>query len=108
MPKADIGVKDGTWLVLTANSGVYNQKIKVLDLKGAVNLFHDSGFEFNTETAKVNLEQGIAEGKVPIKGQGPFGQLDAQGFRIENKINRIYFTGKSKLTLYPSALKEQK
>ena len=43
MPKADITVSDGSWLVLTANSGVYYQKRKFLNLEGAVNLFHDSG-----------------------------------------------------------------
>jgi lipopolysaccharide export system protein LptC len=108
MPKADIGVRDGSWLVLTANTGLYNQKDKILDLDGAVNLFHDSGFEFTTETAKVDLNAGVAEGGKATQGQGPFGQLTAEGFRIEEKGNRILFTGKSKLILHPESLKEQK
>ncbi len=108
MPKADIGVRDGSWLVLTANTGLYNQKNKILDLEGAVNLFHDSGFEFTTDTAKVDLNAGVAEGQVQIQGQGPFGQLTAEGFRIEEKGNRILFTGKSKLVLHPEALKDRK
>jgi lipopolysaccharide export system protein LptC len=107
MPKADIGVRDGSWLVLTANTGLYNQKDKILDLDGAVNLFHDSGFEFTTETAKVDLDAGVAEGGKEIQGQGPFGQLTAEGFRIEEKGNRILFTGKSKLVLHPEALKDK-
>ena len=105
MPKADITVSDGSWLVLTANSGVYDQKRKFLNLKGAVNLFHDSGYEFKTKKANIDLNQGIAISNEPVKGQGPFGQLQAEGFQIENKGNKISFLGKSKLILFPKALK---
>jgi len=108
MPKADITVRDGTWLVLTANTGTYNQSGKTLNLEGKVNLFHDSGYEFNTEAANIDLGGGIAKGTVAVQGQGPFGQLQAEGFRIENKGNSIFFTGKSKLVLHPGALKEDK
>ena len=105
MPKADVTLSDGSWLVLTANSGVYNQKRKFLNLEGAVNLFHDSGYEFNTKKADLDLKRGIAKSNQPVKGQGPFGQLQAEGFRIEDKGNIILFSGKSKLTLFPKALK---
>ena len=105
MPKADITVSDGSWLVLTANSGVYYQKRKFLNLEGAVNLFHDSGYEFKTNKARIDLNQGIAISNEPVKGQGPFGQLQAEGFQIENKGNKISFLGKSKLILFPKALK---
>ena len=105
MPKADVTLSDGSWLVLTANSGVYNQKRKFLNLEGAVNLFHDSGYEFNTKKADIDLKRGIAKSNEPVKGQGPFGQLQAEGFRIEEKGNIILFSGKAKLTLFPKALK---
>ena len=106
MPKADIGIKDGTWLVVTASTGLYDQKGKTLELVGAVNLFHDSGYEFNTEKANIDLGKGIATSNVKISGQGPFGNLTAEGFRIENKGNRFIFTGKSKLIIYPNAGKK--
>ena len=104
MPKADITAKDGTWMVLTANTGVYNQSGKTLSLNGSVNLFHDSGYEFNTTSANIDLNGGIAKSNVPVTGQGPFGQLIAEGFRIENKGKSIYFTGKAKLVLHPNAI----
>ena len=108
MPKADITVGDGGWLVLTAKTGIYDQKGKTLSLQGAVNLFHDSGYEFKTKTVGIDLNKGIARSKVKVEGQGPFGHLQAEGFRIEGKGDRIYFVGKSKLTLFPNALKEEK
>lgn len=108
VPKADLAMQDGSWLAMTAKTGLYDQKGKSLALDGAVNLFHDSGYEFNTETALVDLEDGVAVGDQPVRGQGPFGQLTAEGFRIENMGRRMLFTGKAKLTIYPTALKEKK
>ena len=100
MPKADITLSDGTWLVVTANSGVYKQIKKTLELTGAVNMFHDSGYEFTTTKVRIDLEKGIAEGDAAVKGQGPFGDLSGEGFRLIDKGKTIVFTGKSKLVIY--------
>jgi lipopolysaccharide export system protein LptC len=108
VPKADLAMRDGSWLVMTAKTGLYDQKGKSLQLDGAVNLFHDSGYEFNTETAQIDLQAGVAVGDKPVQGQGPFGQLTAQGFRVEEMGRRMLFTGKAKLTIYPTALKGRK
>lgn len=101
MPKADITLKDGTWLVLTAEQGVYGRATQVLDLSGAVNLFHDQGYEFKTQKARIELEKGMASGDQPVRAQGPFGELEAEGFRIVDKGDTIYFLGRSKAILLP-------
>ena len=108
MPKADIGADDGTWLAVIANNGIYNQKIQTLELIGDVNLFHDSGYEFNTEKATIDLIKGIAVSDVGINGQGPFGNLTAEGFLIEKKNKRFIFTGKSKLIVKPGLTRDVK
>ncbi len=101
MPKADITLDDGTWLVLTAQNGVFTQLKKTLSLEGAVNLFHDSGYEFQTSKANIDLEKGLAKGDKAIRGQGPFGEMHGDGFRLIDKGKTIVFTGKSKLVIYP-------
>lgn len=101
MPKADITAADGSWLALTADTGFFDRERKTLDLDGDVNLFHDSGFEFMTKTAHIDLNDGVAEGHDPVRGQGPFGTLRAEGFRMEERGNRIVFTGKSRMVIYP-------
>jgi lipopolysaccharide export system protein LptC len=101
MPKADIGIDNGSWLAVIANSGIYNQKTQTLDLVGAVNLFHDSGYEFNTEKTTIDLTKNIASSDVKVNGQGPFGNLTAEGFRIEKKNNQYFFIGKTKLIFKP-------
>jgi lipopolysaccharide export system protein LptC len=106
MPKADITLNDGTWLVLTADNGVFGRTQHTLDLAGAVNLFHDSGYEFRTTKARIELEKGVAKGDQTVVGQGPFGDLKAEGFELLEKGKTILFTGKSKMVLYPGVGRE--
>ncbi len=102
-PKADIALKDGTWLAVTAETGIFAREAKTLSLVGSVNIFHDSGYEFNTSKARIDLSKGIAEGTEPVEGHGPFGSLSAEGFRIKDKGRTIEFSGKSRLIMFPGA-----
>jgi lipopolysaccharide export system protein LptC len=102
MPKADLTQHDGSWVVLTANTGDYDQKAKTLKLDGQVTLFHDAGYEFKTASADVDFNAGTAVGDKPIEGQGPWGTLQAQGFRITDDGKRLLFTGKAKLVVTPA------
>ncbi len=102
-PKADLAMNDGTWLVLSSNRGIYGRIAENLELIGNVVLYHDSGYEFLTEKANINLQTSVAEGDLPVRGQGPFGNLESEGFRLDDEEQTIYFTGQSKLILYPGA-----
>jgi lipopolysaccharide export system protein LptC len=99
-PKADVTLEDGTWIVLTARSGNYFRDMRLLDLFGVVNLFHDEGYEFRTASAQFDLVEGSASGNEAVAGQGPFGTVDAEGFRILNNGQAIVFTGKAHMLLY--------
>lgn len=102
-PKADMTMKDGSWVALTARSGLYGQKSQQLDLSGDVNLFHDSGYEFKSPSATIDLNSGAGVGHEPTTGQGPAGDIQGEGFRFTDKGKTIIFTGKSRLVLYPHA-----
>jgi lipopolysaccharide export system protein LptC len=101
MPKADITLVDGSWLVVTAKEGVFNRLAKRLNLQGSVNLFHDSGYEIQTSKLNIDLDSGIATSRVPVQGQGPFGRLKSEGFRIIDRAQTIFFTGKTKMIIFP-------
>jgi lipopolysaccharide export system protein LptC len=103
LPKADMTTEDGAWLALTARMGEYRRSDELLDLAGSVSLFHDRGFELRSESARIDLEAGTAEGQEPVEGQGTFGTIDAEGFRVLDSGRTIIFTGKSRLILYPGA-----
>lgn len=99
-PKADITLRNGTWVALTANSGTFSQQQHIIQLSENVNLFHDAGYDFHTNSAYIDLSAGTAYGQEPIEGQGPFGNIKAQGFRVIDRGERVIFTGKAKMTIY--------
>jgi lipopolysaccharide export system protein LptC len=99
-PKGDMALKDGTWIALSANTGIYHKGQQVLNLAGGVNLYHNSGYEFHTEQASIDLRQGTAKGNTPTTGQGPIGHIQSEGFRIFERGDRVLFIGKARLVLY--------
>lgn len=100
-PQADLTQKNGSWITVTAKNGRYQQKAQLLDLKGDINLFHDAGYEFHTEQARVDFANDNVTGEAPVTGQGPLGTIDAQGFMILDHGQTVIFTGQSKLHLNP-------
>jgi lipopolysaccharide export system protein LptC len=107
-PQADITLANGSWLVLSALGGFYSENTQILGLRKSVDLYHDSGYEFHTSSADIDLSSGSAMGKKPVAGQGPFGQISSQGFKILDNGSRIIFTGKAKLVILPTALEGSK
>jgi lipopolysaccharide export system protein LptC len=100
-PKADMTLKDGHWVALTATSGTFSQDAQLIQLVDNVSLFHDTGYEFHTRMAYVDVKAGTAYGQDQIEGQGPLGTLKAQGFRIFDKGERLVFTGRAHMVLQP-------
>lgn len=102
-PQADIALQDGSWVMVTADEGVYNVDEHVLDVSGTVRLFHDSGYEFLSSKVNIDLEQNIVSGPETITGQGPFGELEGEGFRFSKDGKTLVLTGRSRLKIYPGA-----
>ena len=100
-PEADVLLGDGTWVALTARKGVFDNEKQILELSGGVNLFHDKGYEFSTSSAIFDLAAGDAIGTEKVEGQGSFGWLQAEGFRLYNRGQNVEFTGKTKLLILP-------
>jgi len=62
---ADMTLKDGTWVALTADHGIYHRDSGTVDLSGNVTLFHDTGLSFQTDAATVRHEE-----RCPTKSAG--------------------------------------
>ena len=98
-PKGDLTSTSGSWFELTAYSGTYQPDGQILELFGNVQLFQDKGNEFRTDSAHIDVAKGTAEGNEPVAGQGPFGQVTGEGFRILERGDIIIFTGHAHLEL---------
>jgi lipopolysaccharide export system protein LptC len=96
-PKADFLTPGGKGIYIESRRGFYNQKTQMLDLEGEVALFHEDGYEMHTEKARIDLKASTAEGNAPVKGHGPQGVIDGQGFRILDKGAQVVVTGRSSM-----------
>ena len=100
-PKCDLTVPGGHWLEVSARTAVYQPGPQVLDLLGNVQLFQDKGNELRTGSAQINMANDTGVGHDPVEGQGPFGHITGQGFRLLDRGNTIVFTGHAHLDLPP-------
>jgi lipopolysaccharide export system protein LptC len=98
-PKSDMTADSGTWIAIDAYTGLYQPQRQMLDMFGNVEIFQDKGNEFHADSMHVDIAKGTAESSDAVEAQGPFGVVEAQGFRMEDHGKVIYFIGKSHLTL---------
>jgi lipopolysaccharide export system protein LptC len=100
IPKGDITLQDGTWLMLHAKKGIYMQHANQLDLTQDVTLYRDDGTTMVTPSASIDMKNGAAAGAEPVHAEGPFGRLDAQGgFTVVDKGAAIQFAGPAHVVL---------
>ena len=98
-PTGDIALATGGWLMVQAAQGVYMQRDNQLDLSGEVSLYRDDGIEMQTNSVTLDLKAGAALGTEQVHVQGPFGQLDAQGFSVTDRGATLHFVGPAHLVL---------
>lgn len=82
---------DGALTSLTAIRADYHQDEKKILLQGAVNVSNDKGYHFVTEEATVDTHTMDVVGDVPVRGNGPLGNLLASAFEIRENGNRLLF-----------------
>jgi lipopolysaccharide export system protein LptC len=99
MPKGDLTLESGNWVLLQSRQGVYRQHLGALDLSGDVQLYRDDGTTLQTDSAAIDLKAGAVAGADMVHAEGPFGTLDAQGFSFLDRGAVIQFTGPGRLVL---------
>lgn len=99
-PQADIELKSGAWLALSARKGRFHRAKRIIELDDPVHLYHDSGAEIATGSVTFNLTTGAGAGYDALKAQAPFGQLESQGFRIRDNSSVFVFDGPVRAVLY--------
>lgn len=98
-PRADMVLTDGGWVHISADRGRYDRPRHHLDLAGDVTVHHDNGMRFRTPEASVEIEEGTAGGDAPVAAQGPFGTIEAEGFRLKERGAVVVFTGRAHAVL---------
>ena len=81
---------------VTANTGVYDQAARTVELNGDVVFADESGNRFSSTTAFVNAAENRVEGKRAIRGEGRLGSVRADSYEIRDGGDRVIFRGRVK------------
>ena len=98
-PEGEISTDGGARISLNAKVGRFDRESKQLHLLGDVRLSRDDGHRFATEEAFVDMDAQSAWGDKPVTGEGPMGEIQSEGFRIEDNGATVIFTGQSRAVL---------
>jgi lipopolysaccharide export system protein LptC len=90
---ADISLKDGTALHVTAVRGVVDTKTHVLQVSGGMHLISKTGYDARTESAVADLRAGSMHGENGIQAQGTFGSITARRFVLDRQSRQLRFSG---------------
>ena len=101
---AEMELADGEIITLQSTTGTYFQKGNRISLSQGVALQRSDTYELFTESAMMDLTAQEITSSAVVTGQGPLGQMQAQGLRILLQEGHIFLLGKTTLTFYPDVL----
>jgi lipopolysaccharide export system protein LptC len=90
---ADMSLKDGTALHVTALKGVVDTKTHVLQVSGGMHLTSKDGYDARTQSAVADLKAGTVHGENGIEAEGSFGRITAERFALNRDTRQLRFSG---------------
>ncbi len=102
-PAADVTLKNGRWVAISADGGRYYRLQERLELEGSVNLFQDDGYELRADEVEVRLKSGQIDTDSAVEGQGPRGEMEGEGLRVGEDGKVIELKGRSRVKIMPAA-----
>ncbi len=99
---ADISLKDGTALHVTATKGIVDTKLHLLDVSGGIRVTSQDGYDARTESAKADLKAGTLHGESHIVAQGKLGRITAERFALDRETRQLRFSGNVQMLIYNS------
>ncbi|MFN3835069.1 MAG: LPS export ABC transporter periplasmic protein LptC [Glycocaulis sp.] len=76
-----------------SQTGLYDDRARILRMSGTVRFSTHSGYRFRTEGAALDLAAAVVTGDLPVEGRAPWGGIQAQGFELHDDGRRLVFTG---------------
>lgn len=99
---ASMEVADATGdrLTITSEKGdVTPGKEGVADLEGQVIVSHNQDYTLFTDKAHVDFEKGEIDTDQPVEGQGIYGDVKAEGVRLNSQEKTLHLKGKTKIRI---------
>ena len=97
--------EDGT--EIEAPSGLYNRDEQTLELFEDVRLRDGRGYDFQSTSAKMFIEEGRVDGIDPLRGSGPLGDITCKTYQIVEDGDRLRCRGNVSMTIFPGGRDKQ-
>ncbi len=86
-------LKDAASTTVQAREGVWNAELEVLDLSGDVVMTDAAGYTFTSQKARMYVRENRVEGREPLSGFGPVGEVRADAYEVLDDGDRIVLKG---------------
>lgn len=86
-------LEDAASTVVQAREGVWNSETEVLELIGDVVMTDAGGYTFTSQRTLMYVKENRVEGKDPLNGVGPIGEVKADAYEVLDDGNRIVLKG---------------
>ena len=98
-PNAEINLRNGKWLTVIANEGIFDIEKQTLELMGDVLFLHSDGQQIDTNNAVIDLKKAIIYGNKKIFGKNETINFSSEGFKVVKTGKIFQLLGKSKIKI---------
>ena len=98
-PNAEINLRNGKWLTVIANEGIFDIEKQTLELMGDVLFMHSDGQQIDTNNAVIDLKKAIIYGNKKIFGKNETINFSSEGFKVVKTGKIFLLLGKSKIEI---------
>ena len=91
--QAELTLRDGTLLLLSAVRGVVDRRTSRLEISGGIEMTVPGGYVAHTANANADLRTGIVLGNSPVTAESKFGRLTAERFSFDKDTQQLLFLG---------------
>ena len=98
-PNAEINLRNGKWLTVIANEGIFDVEKQTLELMGDVLFLHSDGQQIDTNNAVIDLKKSKIYGNKRIFGKSETINFSSDGFEVKKTGKIFQLLGKSKIKI---------
>ena len=98
-PKADITLKNGEWIYMSADQAVIETNGSRMLIEDNVEIDFSIGYELKTDHARMNMKLGIILGDTPVTMKGINSNFTSAGFRIHNSGQSVALLGPANVNI---------
>jgi lipopolysaccharide export system protein LptC len=100
-PRIELTARNGRRIQVWSDTGRFDRTESQMDFAGNVTARDDRGNTVVAERLRVDPRAGSMISDRPIRGDGPDGEVDAEGIEVRGHGERVIFTGRVRLLLRP-------